>query len=297
MRSFRASVAVSILLVSAAAPSRAALLSLLGTSTLDFRIGAIGEEATFETLQCGLGTVPALSPIQMNQPVELVPLAAGGGFSEPGGLFTGTRTFQVPFAVPATTFGCPLVIQLIDSVTIANVSNGTKVIAPGAAGGGHASGVLRAGGGLGGPGALAGTGFINVLGLFNLVVPLDAVGSTGGTAQFHAGTLSVTVLGTGWTTGAATITGVTTGVETPLGLALVDGNTVTVAGYDNRTPGHVGRVLLVSPFKVITNAVGNLPGLARQTLDFAGVVPEPGTLGLLVAGAAALALQGWRRMR
>jgi hypothetical protein len=74
-------------------------------------------------------------------------------------------------------------------------------------------------------------------------------------------------------------------------------NSVTFAGYDNRTPGHVGRVLLVSPFKVITNAAGNLPGIARQTLDFGGVVPEPGTLGLLLAGATVLALWGRRQRR
>jgi len=53
-------------------------------------------------------------------------------------------------------------------------------------------------------------------------------------------------------------------------------------------------VLLVSPFKVITNAAGNLPGIAMQTLVF---VPEPASLVLLAAGTATLALLGSRRMR
>jgi hypothetical protein len=105
----------------------------------------------------------------------------------------------------------------------------------------------------------------------------------------------VTVFGTGWTTAPVQLTGVTT-ISTPTSQAGIV-NTVTFAGYDNRTPGHVGRVLLVSPFKVISNATGNLPGLARQTLDFGGVVPEPGALGLLALGVVALALQGWRKRR
>ena len=72
-------------------------------------------------------------------------------------------------------------------------------------------------------------------------------------------------------------------------------NSVTFVGYDNRTPGHAGVLLLISPFKVITNAAGNLPGLATQTLTF--LVPEPGTLLLLGSGVVGLALHGLRRMR
>jgi hypothetical protein len=306
MRSSRASVAVSILLLCAAAPTRAALLSLLGSSTLDVRVGQFGGErgARYIGLAGCFGETlyPSFPPIQFqsNQAVALVPLAPGGGFVEPAGLFTGTGSqYFPPFINTFTPQGgfCSASrgLGVASRVTIANVSNGTKSIAPGAAGGGQASGVVRPGGGLGGPGALAGTFLINVLGLFNLEIPLSPVGSTGAAGQAVVGTLAVTVLGTGWTTASVQVTGVST-ITTPTGNAAVV-NTVTFVGYDNRTPGHVGRVLLVSPFKVVTNAAGNLPGIARQTLDFAGVVPEPATLGLLVAGAAGLAFQGWRKRR
>ena len=296
MRSVRACVAFSLLLLFAAAPARAALLSLLGSSTLRVEVAQLGGERTVvysSPLSPGAScpvtvTYPALE-LQMKQPEALVPLAPGGGFVEPAGLFTGTLSGQIPQTVGSCFF--PFLNQTI----IANLSNGAKSIAAGAAGGGQSTGVVRAGGGLGGPGALAGTFLINVLGLFNLEVPLSPVGSTGAAGQRVAGSLVITVLGTGWTTATVQVTGVST-FTTPTSNAAVV-NTVTFVGYDNRTPGHVGRVLLVSPFKVVTNAAGNLPGLARQTLDFAGVVPEPGTLGLLVAGAAGLALQGWRKQR
>jgi hypothetical protein len=72
-------------------------------------------------------------------------------------------------------------------------------------------------------------------------------------------------------------------------------NTVINVGYDNRDAAHNGVIQLISPFKVITNAAGNLPGLATQTLTFA--TPEPGTLLLLGSGALGLALYGRRKMR
>jgi PEP-CTERM motif len=299
MLGLRAAVAFSLLLLLAATPAGGALLSLLGSSTLEVRVGELGGARTITVLGSGGGCEFTLPPIvfPVNTPPVLLAATAGGGFVEPAGLFTGTQGRQIPGIIELTTpmggicEGTPGVL-LFEGTTIANLSNGTKSIGPGAAGGGHASGVVRPGGGLGGGGPLAGTFLINVLGLFNLQVPLGAVGSTGATDTLVAGTLAVTVLGTGWTTASAQVTGVTTG-DFPSPVA----NTVTVAGYDNRTPGHVGRVLLVSPFKVITNFAGNLPGIALQTLDFGGVVPEPSTLGLLVAGAAGLAFQGWRKQR
>jgi hypothetical protein len=299
-RPSRLAAAIVFVAVTASTPAQAALLSLLGTSTLGVQVGQVGGERTVEYPVPLFGpcpvtvTYPALQ-FQMNQPVALVPLAPGGGFVEPAGLFTGTLQRTIPQILSSGGVPqCSLGVNLNIGTTIAGVSNDTKSIAPGAAGGGQASGVVRPGGGLGGPGPLAGAFIINVLGLFNLDIPLSVVGSTGASDQNVLGSLFVTVLGTGWTTGSVQLTGVTT-APTPYGAFNV--NTVTSAGYDNRTPGHVGRVLLVSPFKVITNAAGNLPGIARQTLDFGGIVPEPGVLGLLVVGAAGLAIEGRRRMR
>ena len=129
---------------------------------------------------------------------------------------------------------------------------------------------------------------MNILGLFNIQVPLSPIGSTGGQTQVIGGSIVVTVLGTGWTTGTVTVTGV--------GTFGTGANTVTFVGYDNRSPGHAGNVLLISPFKAITNAGANLAGLATQNLTFIFDAPEPGTLLLLGLGFGILVLQGSRRL-
>jgi hypothetical protein len=241
---------------------------------------AQGSGASLVTLVGGsLGiSIGGLPPANFALNVSAVPLSVssgGGSFTEPASIFTGTLN------LPTSLFtGVPLISDL----TLGNVANSTKFVAQGAAGGGHATGVLRAGGGLGGPGPLGGTVFLNLLALVNMAIPLSPIGNTGAVTTINAGAFSATLVGTGWTTAPVTLTGVTTG-----GL-----NTVTLAGYDNRTPGHGGVVQLVSPFKVITNAAGNLPAFALQTLTF---VPEAGTLLLLGLGVTGLALLGWHKQR
>src|SRR3990172_7511618 len=185
------------------------------------------------------GLPPASFPLNVSA-VPLSVSSGGGSFTEPAPIFTGNLN------LPTSLFtGVPLISDL----TFGNVANSTKFIAQGAVGGGHAAGVLRAGGGLGGPGPLGGTAFLNILALVNMAIPLSPIGNTGDSFVLAAGSLLITVLGTGWTTAPVTLTGLTTaGV-----------NTVPFAGYDNRTPAHGGVVQLVSPFKVITNTAGNLP--------------------------------------
>jgi hypothetical protein len=162
-------------------------------------------------------------------------------------------------------------VPLINGFTLVGLSNSTKVVAPGfAAGKNTFYGFHRTGGGLGGNGRLDGLAVANVLAIFNISVPLDPVGNTSQYVPFPFPTFRVTyAVGTGWTTGQVTMTGITT--ETPNGLVI---NTVTfdARGFDNRAADHRGVVQLVSPFKVVSG-LGNLPGYALQMLIF---VPEPG---------------------
>jgi hypothetical protein len=202
----------------------------------------------------------------------------GNGFTEPANVFSGS------VMLPTALFTG---VALINGLTIGNLANGQKTISPGQAAGARADRVVRPGGGLGGYGPLTGTAFVNVLGLFNLAVPLGIVGNTGASTAVVAGTLAVSVNGTGWTTGDITIDRVTTGVTAV-------NTVVNTGGNDGRNANGTGIVSLISAFHVTTNAAGNLPGLATQTLTF---VPEPGTILLLLSGVATLGIGGWLRAR
>lgn len=271
-------------------PARAGLLTLTDSS-LSFFFPFIDTGSSCDPFICPcdpfLGCTPRVNELVFPQRLASVPLSvnsAGGSFVLPAGTFTGTKV------LPTALFTG---VVLITRVTIGNLTNAAALFAAGGGPidpGGPFDGP---GGGFGGYGALDGTLFINVLGLFNLSVPLDPVGA-GGMAQEVAGTLVITALGTGWTTGTVAITGITMGLDTPPGGVT---NTVSYAGYDNRTPAHRGTLLLVSPIKVVTNAAGNLVMLARQRLHFEGEVPEPGTLLLLGSGVAVLVWLGNARRR
>jgi hypothetical protein len=240
-----------------ASPGRAALLTLSG-STLTI---APFLHSPFER------------PVLAQDPASIpVFVASSGGFDEPASVFGPDSVLHT-----AMFTAVPLLIQ---GIGVVSAVNRTKTI-------------TCAGGACGGPGPLDGRLSINVLGLFNLEVPLDPVGSPGASAQAVAGSLFLTIFGNDWTTGSQVITGITTDTL-PFGQAI---NTVTFSGSDARTPGHRGTLRLISAFKVVTNAVGNLPGVAIQTLTFTGALPEPSTLLLLASGVAALALHARRRRR
>jgi hypothetical protein len=248
--------------VGASAQARAVDLTLTG-GTLGVAIGAL-PPVTFPCTAC---------PIVL----DVANPGVGNGFAEPISLFTGS------VMLPTALFTG---VALINGLTIGNLANVAGAVAPGGPAGARPDQVVRAGGDLGGKIPLTGTAFVNVLGLFNLAVPLFPVGNTGASTAVVAGTLSVTVNGTGWTTGVQTVNRVTTGDPA--------GNTVVNTGNDGRNANGTGVVDLISAFHVTTNAAGNLPGLATQTLTF---VPEPGTILMLLSGVATLGIGGWLRMR
>jgi len=161
--------------------------------------------------------------------------------------------------------------------------------------------------------------------------PLDAVGR-GGTEAVTLGGVVLNAIGGPWITGKARVTGLNTnvlfvpgrggqvGVGVTLDLAttetatnvttmgglastvtaptpaLLTQPTVTFTGTNSITPAGAGSVTLISPTKITTGALGLgiLPGVWRSSFKF---VPEPGTVLLLVSGAAGLAFIGRKRMK
>jgi hypothetical protein len=79
--------------------------------------------------------------------------------------------------------------------------------------------------------------------------------------------------------------------------AVLARNTVNVSGTNNLASSAVGgTVTMISPTRIDTGPLGSgvIPGVFRQTFKF---VPEPGTVLLLVSGAAGLVALGRKRMK
>lgn len=231
-----------------------------------FSLATSAQAATLQltgTLSLTIGALPPVA-LPSNGSTPILVSSGSGHFTEPANVF-GPATVAQPVSLFT---GVPQ----ISGLTLAGVANGTKVF----------SGAGTAIGGL------SGSAVIDVIQVLNLSIPLNVVGVPGASLVAAAGAIVITVIGQGWTTGTAVVTGVST--LTP-GTNVI--NTVTLSGSDDRTAGHKGTLVLVSGFQVITNVAGRLPGFAVQTL----ALPEPKTLLLLGSGALGLGLYARRRFR
>jgi hypothetical protein len=245
-------------------------------------------------LQVRIASLPLLTfPLKSEE--LLVTVSEFGQFNLPAGIFSGSA------ALPTALFtGVPL----IDGLALTGLANAPQFVGMTSPVPAHPPcdsaippppdcGVLRRGGAGAGWAAwapLQGNAFLNVLGVFDLEIPLSVVGSPGAFLSTRTGSLTVSVIGTAWTVGPVTVTGlstVTTSDQPFPSFRIFE-------GQDGRTRDGLGRMSLVSPFKVVTNATGNLSGVARQTLTF---IPEPGGLALRITAALALVACGWLRTR
>jgi hypothetical protein len=185
---------------------------------------------------------------------------------------------------------------------------------------------------LGGTQGFTGQFVLGILGVAQVPFPLNVVG-VGGQTNLPLGQGVIVATGGPFITGKMKITGVTTNVISMPGRGGVTGVGVLLApaateevktfttngGFITSNPGGNletlasvvvggdsdltsasagGTVTLISPLRVNTGPLGvnNIPGVVTERLVFAAV-PEPGTVLLLVSGAAGLVLIGRSRMR
>jgi len=196
------------------------------------------------------------------------------------------------------------------------------------------SGTLCSGGCLGGSGLGGGAYNGQVIlstTVGNIPVPLSTIG-VGGVSTFIVGGAALKVSGGPWITGKVQMTGVETNVISVPGRGGATGvavemflnateqasakvistmggftstgtgaaserATVNFGGTQNLASSSVGGVVtLISPLRVDTGVLGQgvIPGVWRQSFR---IVPEPGTVLLLVSGAAGLVALGRKRMK
>jgi hypothetical protein len=280
------------------------LFSLLLVAAMGIAVAGTASAATFDAANSSLTIRRSGLP----------PVGAAGN---PGGAVSSSGPVVTEFASPTKAFG-PVNIDLADSL-FTGVPQIVDLRLSGLdkpAGTGNA--VLTAaggpGGGFGGIAPLSGNSTICVFSCafgIQVQVPLTVVGAGGVLFSTALGApLTVANLASGWTTGAAVISGINTElvsfggntcapVTCPV-TTLANGTgigvyatQVTLSGTNNLNGTGAGSITLVTP--VLTNSVaGALPLFAIQTLVF---TPEPGTLLLLGAGVAGLAVVGRRKMR
>jgi hypothetical protein len=267
-------------------------------------------------LDVKLGSVPQIHLSAQSTNVVLTGSAGAHAIAEAASVFQ-TEAFTVASAaftgLPSLT---ALKLSLVggagnfgEAATYANPMNGGAVVS-----------------GFGGLEANTGTATLTAGG-FQFAIDLGVLGNgTGGPtivnnvlqnslvvtgAPFNTGNVSISGLssnivavpqylnqtGVAFTLNLTTVQLVTAYELTAAGVVIENNVALISAGTNNlgATPNADGSIKMVSPFRISTGSLaGNVAGSMIKTFTF---VPEPGTVLLLVTGAAGLAIVGRKRMR
>lgn len=280
-------------------------LALAMTTTAS--AGALDQGASF--LDIKIGSIPTVRVSAQSGGVTLSDLGTGHAIDESASVFQ-TDSFTVQSAaftgLPALTG-----LKLSLHAGTGDFDESATYVNP-----------LGAGSVSGFGGLEANTGVATLIaGGFSFDISLAVLGAGGTTLVAAVLQNTLVVTGAPFNTGAVNITGLSsnvvsttgaaTGVAFTLNLTTVEliaattltaagvpitNNTVVIGGTNNlASASATGSIKMVSPFRIRTGSLaGNVAGSLTKTFSF---VPEPGTVLLLVTGAAGLAIVGRKRMR
>jgi hypothetical protein len=218
------------------------------------------------TLDVAIGSLPS---IQFSGAASASSAGNGGAATLPAGALSG---------IFSATLSPPL-LTLLDGIGVA--APGACCTFPAAAS--PASNGPLSFDGTTGTMALNASAYLLMSGNISLEIPLGVVG-VGGTQMFHALTLvGGTIFANPYQLGMLTL----------MGALNTAPHTLTSTGFDARSAGGAGQLVLVSPTTVNLGPLGTLAAISTLTLG----VPEPGTLALVLLGVAGLAARGWRQGR
>jgi hypothetical protein len=237
------------------------LLLAAGTAlVLQASAASAGLHPVTATLDLTLGILPTAT--LTGSAAAAASAGAGGAATLPAGSLTGL--FSATLAPPFLT--------LLDGIGLA---------APGIvgafAGAAPASSYALSFDGAVGTMPLHASAYLLMAGNVGFEIPLAVVG-VGGTYMDPNPLVPGTVYGSPYQLGVLTLMGVFNGVP----------HTLMATGFDGRTAGGEGTLVLVSPNVVHLGVVGSMATIATLTLGIGPAIPEPGTLLLLGAGLAAL---------
>jgi hypothetical protein len=217
--------------------------------------------------------------------------ATGGG---PGAYDVGTFAFTLPTAAFVTTRTTPIgwsasapANTLYTIRSVSTQSSGAGSFGPGAAPSSGFGGLMDTG-----LDVLLELGIVpmpNVFGSILIPVHVGVAGTSVATVNITANVVTVSVVGTGWTTGTISVSDQTASAPTA-----TTATTFTAVGT-NSLGASGGQITLVTPFVVRIRgaAADNRAGYATLTLNAS--VPEPGHTLLLLLGSAALLVLGRTR--